>query len=75
MNEEATRKVPLLLWPLVALWRLLGLLLNISSRIVGALLGLALMIAGVAIALTVVAAPVGVALSALGFLLLVRALF
>lgn len=75
MNEEAKRKVPLLLWPFVALWRLLGLLLNVTSRIVCALLGLALMVAGVAIAMTVVAAPVGVALSALGFLLLVRALF
>lgn len=75
MSEEATRKVPALLWPFVFLWRLVGLLLNVTSRIVCALLGLCLMIAGVAIAMSVIGAPVGVALGALGFLLLVRALF
>lgn len=75
MTEDATRRVPVLLWPFVIVWRLLGLLLDVMSRIVCALLGLSLMVAGVAIAMTVVAAPVGIALSVLGFLLLVRALF
>jgi hypothetical protein len=75
MTEETTRRVPLLLWPFVLVWRLLGLVLNLTSRIICALLGLLLMVAGVAITMSIVGAPAGIALSALGFLLLVRALF
>jgi hypothetical protein len=75
MTEETTRRVPLLLWPFVLVWRLLGLVLNLTSRIICALLGLLLMVAGVAITMSIVGAPAGIALSVLGFLLLVRALF
>lgn len=75
MTEETTRRVPLLLWPFVLVWRLLGLVLNVTSRIICALLGLLLMVAGVAITMSIVGAPAGIALSVLGFLLLVRALF
>lgn len=76
MNGQARRRSrPLLLWPFVALWRLLGVVLHVTSRIVCALLGFVLMIAGVALAMTVIGAPAGIPLSLLGFLLLVRALF
>lgn len=75
MNDGTTRKVPLLLRPFALLWRLLGLILSITSRIVCALLGLVLMVAGVALTMSILGAPAGVALSVLGFLLLVRALF
>jgi hypothetical protein len=75
MSTDTSRKVPLLLWPFALLWRLLGAVLSITSRIICALLGLALMVSGVAITMSIVGAPAGIALSALGFLLLVRALF
>ncbi len=75
MNESADRHIPWLLWPFYAVWRLLTFILGVIGRLLSALLGIVLMTAGVSIALTVVGAPFGVPLAALGFLLLVRALF
>jgi hypothetical protein len=39
------------------------------------ILGLALMFTGISITITVLAAPIGIPVAALGFLLLVRAIF
>ena len=75
MTDSNERKIPILLWPFYAIWRLLTFILNLVGRLLCALLGLALMAAGVAVALSVIGAPLGVPLAALGFLLLVRALF
>ncbi len=75
MNDSTQSNVPILLWPFYAIWRLLTFILNVIGRLLCALFGIALMVAGVAIALSVVGAPVGIPLSALGFLLLIRALF
>ena len=75
MNTAAERATPLLLWPFVALWGLVGFVLRTVGRILCAVLGLALMAAGVALTLTVVGAIIGIPLAAFGLLLLVRALF
>ncbi len=75
MNDSADRHVSWLLWPFYALWRLLTFILSLIGRLLSALLGIGLMAAGVGIALSVVGAPLGIPLTALGFLLLVRALF
>ncbi len=75
MNDSTDSRVPILLWPFYAIWRLLSFILNIIGRVLCAVLGIALMIAGVAIALSVVGAPVGIPLASLGFLLLIRAIF
>ena len=75
MNDSADSGVPILLWPFYAVWRLLSFILEVIGRLLCALLGIALMVAGVAITVTVLAAPVGIPIAALGFLLLVRALF
>lgn len=75
MNDPADRHVPWLLWPFYAVWRLLTFILGVIGRLLSALLGIILMTAGVTITLSVVGAPFGVPLAALGFLLLVRALF
>jgi membrane protein YqaA with SNARE-associated domain len=75
MKDSTESSVPILLWPFYAIWRLLTFILNVIGRVLCALLGIALMIAGVAIALSIVGAPVGIPLAALGFLLLVRAIF
>lgn len=66
---------PWFLWPFVAVWNLLGLVLNIIGRIVGVLLGLALMAVGIVLTMTVAGAPVGIPVSILGFLLMIRSLF
>lgn len=75
MNESTDKSVPVMLWPFYAIWRLLTFVLNVIGRVLCALLGIALMVTGVAIAMSVVGAPFGIPLTAIGFLLLVRALF
>lgn len=75
MSDNEEKRVPWILWPFYAVWRLMTLILNITGRIICALIGLALMAAGVTVTLSVVAAPFGIPVAAFGFLLLVRALF
>ena len=69
------RDIPILLWPFYAIWRLLTLIVELVGRLICALIGLALMAAGTAITITVLAAPIGIPIAAVGFLLLVRAVF
>lgn len=75
MSDTNENRVPILLWPFYAIWRLLTLILNIVGRLLCALLGLIAMIGGVVITMSVIGAPLGVPLAALGFLLLIRAIF
>lgn len=73
MNSD--RHVPILLWPFYAIWRLLTFVVELVGRLLCGVIGLGLMVAGIAITITVLAAPVGIPLAAVGFLLLVRAIF
>jgi hypothetical protein len=75
MNDSTNRRVPVLLWPFYAIWRFLTFILELVGRLLCVLLGIGLMIAGVTITLSIVGAPVGIPLAAVGFLLLVRAIF
>ena len=75
MTDSTPSRVPWILWPFYALWKLLTLILGITGRILCALLGLVLMAAGVAISLSVIGAVLGIPLAAFGFLLAVRSLF
>ena len=73
--NDADRKVPLLLWPFYAIWRLLTFILKLVGRFLCAIIGLALLAVGVTITFTVIGAPVGIPIAVFGFLLLVRAIF
>ncbi len=75
MNEIEQKRVPFLLWPVHALWRLLTFVLRATGRLVCALIGLILMVLGATISLSIIGAPLGIPLLLLGFLLLLRALF
>ncbi|MDH3429727.1 MAG: hypothetical protein OEM60_12560 [Gammaproteobacteria bacterium] len=75
MNDSTNSRVPILLWPFYAIWRLLTFILELIGRLLCGLLGTGLMVAGVAITLSVIGAPLGIPLASLGFLLLVRAIF
>ena len=75
MSESNENRVPILLWPVYAVWRLLTLILNVVGRLLCAILGLVIMIAGILVTMSVVGAPLGIPLAALGFLLLVRSIF
>ena len=75
MSDSPSKRVPLLLWPFYAIWRFVTFILTMVGRLLCGLLGIGLMVAGVAVSLSVVGAPLGIPLAAVGFLLLVRALF
>lgn len=75
MTEVRHHRTPLLLWPFVALWRLLTFLLEATGRLVLVVLGAALLLAGVLVSLTVIGAIVGIPLAFIGVLLLLRGLF
>ncbi len=73
--SDQKKRVPLLLWPFWAIWRLIIAIIEITGRLVGAIIGLVLMIVGVVVSLTVVGAIVGIPLIIFGFLLILRSLF
>ncbi|HZD56087.1 MAG TPA: hypothetical protein VE136_05160 [Anaerolineales bacterium] len=75
MSSETKRKVPLLLWPFWAIWRLLTLILNLTGRLIAVVLGVALMIVGAILIVTIVALPIGIPIAVIGFLMVLRGLF
>ncbi len=72
---SANRTAPWLLWPFVAVWDLLALVLNITGRVLAAILGVGLMVVGIALTMTVAGAPVGIPFAIVGFLLMIRSIF
>ena len=75
MSNSTDTRVPVLLWPLYAIWQLLTFVLKVVGRLICSILGLGFMIAGVAITMSVVGAPIGIPLASFGFLLMLRAVF
>ena len=71
----AKKTAPWFLWPFIAVWDLLALVLNITGRVLAAILGVGLMIVGIAFTMTVAGAPIGIPLAILGFLLMIRSIF
>jgi hypothetical protein len=74
VNEEK-RSTPWILWPFVAVWRLVGTILALTGRLVAVILGLALMLVGIVLSATIIGAFAGIPLTVLGLLLVVRGLF
>ncbi len=72
MSAKAT---PLILWPFVALWRLVTFILELTGRFLAIVLGIVLVIVGIVASLTVVGAIIGIPMILLGFLLVLRGLF
>jgi len=64
-----------LLWPLVALWKLLTSILLITGRLVAVALGGVFMLIGLIVSLTIIGAVIGVPLFLLGLLLALRGIF
>lgn len=69
------RKVPLLLWPFWAIWRLVLKVFELTGRLVGAILGVVFMIAGIILTITVFGAIIGIPMIIFGFMLVLRSLF
>lgn len=73
-----TRKktsAPWILWPIVALWRVVTGIILVTGRLVAIILGGVFILVGVVVSLTVIGAVIGVPLALFGLLLILRGLF
>jgi hypothetical protein len=64
-----------ILWPFIALWKLLAGLIGLTGRLVAVIIGAVLMLVGGIVSLTVVGAVIGIPLAVLGLLIVLRGLF
>jgi hypothetical protein len=74
MSEEKS-KTPWVLWPFVALWRLVSGIFKLVGRVVAITLGIILLLVGVVLCLTVIGLVVGIPMVIFGLLLILRGLF
>ena len=73
--ESKPTILSIILWPFVALWRLLTWIVELTGRLLAVVLGLVLMILGIVMSLTVIGAVVGIPLALVGLLLVLRGIF
>ncbi|MBN2084399.1 MAG: hypothetical protein JW748_04180 [Anaerolineales bacterium] len=64
-----------ILWPFIALWKLLAGIIGLTGRLVAVILGAVLILVGGIVSLTVVGAVIGIPLAVLGLLIILRGLF
>jgi hypothetical protein len=72
---EESERVPLLLWPFWAIWRLVTLIIGLTGRLIAIVLGLVLMVVGTLLNLTGIGAIIGVPMLLFGLLLVIRGFF
>lgn len=75
MSTQSKHHVPWYLWPFVAIWKLLAVIVEMTGRFVAMVLGIVLIIVGVIVSLTIIGAIVGIPLAIVGLLLLLRGIF
>jgi hypothetical protein len=75
MVVEEGERVPLLLWPFWAIWRLVTLIIGLTGRLIAIVLGLVLMVVGTLLNLTGIGAIIGVPMLLFGLLLVIRGFF
>jgi hypothetical protein len=75
MTTQAKSHTPWFLWPFVALWKLLAVIIELTGRFVAMVLGIVLIIVGVILSLTVIGAILGIPLAIIGLMLLLRGIF
>ena len=75
MTTHEKHHAPWYLWPFVAIWKLLAVIVEMTGRLVAMIIGILLMIVGVLVSLTIVGAIVGVPLAIVGLLLFIKGIF
>jgi len=75
MTTQTKHHTPWVLWPFVAIWRLLAIIVEMTGRFVAMVLGIVFIIVGVIVSLTIIGAIVGVPLAIIGLLIFLRGLF
>ena len=72
---HATKQVHWFWWPLIALWRLLATIVEMTGRFIAIVVGLVLMLVGALVSLTIIGAIVGIPLFIVGLLLTLKGIF
>ncbi len=75
MTTHAKSRIPWFLWPFVALWKLLAVIVELTGRFVAMVLGIVFIIVGTIVSLTLIGAIIGIPLAIIGLLLLLRGIF
>ena len=75
MTTHTKHHIPWYLWPFVAIWKLLAVIVELTGRLVAMILGFVLMVVGVIVSLTVIGAIIGVPLAIVGLLLFLKGIF
>lgn len=75
MTTDLKRQTPWYLWPFVAIWKLLAVIVEMTGRLVAMIVGIVLMIVGLLVSLTIVGAIIGIPLAIIGLLLFLRGIF
>jgi hypothetical protein len=75
MTTQEKHQPPWYLWPFVAIWKLLAVIVEMTGRLVAMIIGIVLMIVGVLVSLTLVGAIVGIPLAIVGLLLFIKGIF
>ena len=75
MTTHTKSHVPWYLWPFVALWRLLAMIVEMTGRFVAMVLGIVLIVVGVIVSLTIIGAIIGIPLAIVGLLHLLKGIF
>ena len=75
MTHYAKKHIPWFLWPFVAIWKLIAVIVEMTGRFLAMVLGVVFIIVGVIVSLTIVGAIVGIPLAIIGLLLLLRGIF
>jgi hypothetical protein len=74
MSRRSRSRPSCLVWPFVALFRLLAGIIILGARFVVVLLGMVFIFAGVLVSLTIVGAIVGIPLALVGLIMVFRGL-
>ncbi len=75
MTSRHTHRISWLLWPFIAVWRLIAAIVELTGRFVAMVLGLVFILVGGLVSLTVVGAIVGIPLAIVGLLLFLKGIF
>jgi hypothetical protein len=75
MATRAKHQAPWYLWPFVAIWKLLAVIVEMTGRLVAMIIGIVLMLVGGLVSLTVIGAIVGIPLAIVGLLLFLKGIF
>ncbi|HEX9333711.1 MAG TPA: hypothetical protein VF896_17605 [Anaerolineales bacterium] len=75
MTTRTEHHTSWILWPFVAIWKLLAVTVELTGRLVAMIIGIVLMIVGVIVSLTLIGAIIGVPLAIVGLLLFLKGIF